>query len=64
MKNENEQGDRRERVPTQRVDASNSARVLTRLASSGAMLMFLCDSTGVLSKLAGSGARPEMKPKL
>ena len=39
-------------------DASNFTRVLTRLAGSEAMLVFLCDSVGVLSRLAGSGATP------
>ena len=57
-------GERRERLPTQGGDASNSAGVLTRLSSSRAMLVFLCDSTGVLSRLGGSGATPEMKLEL
>jgi len=48
----------------QRGDASNSARVLTRLAGSEAMLVFLRDSTGVLSRPADYGATPEMKLKL
>ena len=45
-------------------DASNSVKALTRLIGSGAMLVFLCDSTGVLSKLARSGATPQMKLRL
>jgi len=48
----------------QRGDASNSAGVLTRLASRGAMLVFLRDSAGVLSRPTGSRATPEMKLKL
>lgn len=45
-------------------DASNSARVLTKLASSRVMLVFLLDFVGVLSTPAGSGATREMKLKL
>jgi len=45
-------------------DASNSTGVLTMLECSGAMLVFLCDSIGVLSRPAGSGATPEMKLRL
>ena len=41
-------------------DASNSDEVLTRLACSGTMLVFLCDSTGVLSRSTDSGATLEM----
>ena len=48
----------------QRGDASNSVGVLTRLAGSIAMLMFLHDYADVLSRPAGSGATPEMKLKL
>jgi len=42
-------------------DASNFTRVLTRLAANGAMLVFLCDSTRLLSRPAGSGETLEMK---
>ena len=42
-------------------DESNFVGVLTKLAGSGAMLVFLCDSTGVLSRPAGSGATREME---
>lgn len=45
-------------------DASNSAKVLTRVAGSGAMLVFLCYSTEVLSRPAGSGVTPKMKLRL
>jgi len=45
-------------------DASNSAEVLTMLVGSGAMLLFLCDSTRVLSRPASSEATPEMKLRL
>ena len=54
-------GERRERLPTQRGEACNSTRVLSRLVGSGAMCVFLCDFSRVLSKPAGSGATPEMK---
>ena len=48
----------------QRGDASNATGVLTRLVGRRAMLVFLCDSVGVLSRPAGSGATPEMKLRL
>lgn len=64
FKMKNEYGKRREILPMHGGDASNSDGVLTRLASSGSLLVFLCDSTGVLSMLAGSGATLEMKLRL
>jgi len=60
----NESGERRERLPAQRGDACNSTEVLTRLIGSGAMLVYLHDSIGVLSRPVGSGATQEMKLKL
>lgn len=60
----NEYGERRERLLAQVGDARTSSGVMTRLAGSRAMLMFLCDSTRVLSRPAGSGATPEMKLRL
>ena len=48
----------------QRGDASNSIGELTRLVGSGAMLVFLCDSTGVLSRPTGSEETPKMKLRL
>jgi len=45
-------------------DASNFVGVLARLAGSEAMLLFLCDSTEVLSRICGSGATLEMKLRL
>ena len=62
-KMKNEQGERRERLPAQRGDASNS-RVFTRLTGSGVMLMFLHDFVGVLSKPISSRATPVTKLKL
>jgi len=47
-----------------RGDASNSARVLTRLTSSGAMLVFLCDFVGVLSGPTGGKETSGMKLRL
>ena len=49
---------RRERHLAQRGEACNSTGVLTRLVSSGAMCVFLCDSVMVLSRLDGSGKTP------
>jgi len=57
-------GERRERLSVQRGDASNSTGVLTRLASSEVMLVFLRDSTRVLSRLVGNRATPKMKRRL
>ena len=54
-------GERRERLLAQRGEACNSTGVLTRLASSGAMCVFSCDSIGVLSRPAGSEETLEMK---
>jgi len=54
-------GERRERLHAERGDACNSMGVLTRLAGSGPMCVFLCDFTGVLSRTTGNGATPEMK---
>jgi len=54
-------GERRERLPAQRGEACNSTEVLTRLASSGGMCVFLGDTIGVLSRPTGSGATPKMK---
>jgi len=45
----------------QRGDASNFVGVLTKLVGSGAMLVFLHDSFGVLSNPTGSEATPYMK---
>ena len=63
-KMKNEQRERRKRLLAQRGDASNFAMVMTKLVGSRAMLMFLHDSAGVLSRPAGSGATPEMKLRL
>lgn len=60
----NEEGERRERLLVYRGDASNSVGVLTRFTSSKAILVFLCDSVGVLSRPARSGATLDMKIKL
>jgi len=48
----------------QRGDASNFIEVLTRLTGSGAMLVFLRDSVGVLTRPAHSRATLEMKLRL
>ena len=48
-------------LPAQRGEACNSIEVLIRLADGGAMCVFLCDFTGVLSRPAGSEATPKMK---
>lgn len=45
-------------------DASNSARVLTRLTGNISMLLFQRDSIGVLSRLTRSEETPEMKLKI
>jgi len=57
----NKKSQRRERLPTQRGEARNSIRVLTKLTASGAMSVFLHDSVKVLSNPANSGATSEMK---
>jgi len=54
-------GERRERLPAQRGEACNSTGVLTRLAGSGAMCVFLRDSARVLSRPDGGGATPDME---
>ena len=45
-------------------DASNFVGVVNRLVGSRAMLLFLCDSVGVLSRPARSEETPEMKLRL
>jgi len=50
----NNEGERRERLPAQRGEIGNSTRVLSRLAGSGEMLVFLRDFIKVLSRLAGT----------
>lgn len=55
---------KKRKASAQGSDASNSIKVLTRLVGSGAMLVFLCDSTIVLSRPAGSEATLEMKLRL
>jgi len=54
-------GERREMILTQRGEACNSTGVLTRLASSGEMRVFLRGSIEVLPRLVGSEATIEMK---
>jgi len=45
----------------QRGEACNSTKALTRLASSGAMCVFMRDFVRVLSRPTSSGATPKMK---
>ena len=58
IKNKDE---RIERLPSQRGEASNSVGVLSRLAGSEAMFVFLCDFAGVLSRSDDSRAPPKIE---
>lgn len=51
-------------LPVQRGDTSNSVGVMTRLDSSKAMLVFLCDYVEVLLRPAAYKATLEIKLKL
>lgn len=55
------ESERRERLHAQRGEACNSIGVLTRVAGSRAICVFLCDFTGVFSWPTSSGATPKMK---
>lgn len=58
---ENNKGERRERLPAQRSEACNSTGVLSRLASSGAMLVFIGGFVRVLSNPTSNRETPKMK---